>query len=354
MGDEASSRQDTGRETAVRHRALGLSDSEVVDAYGAMSLARALDERVWALNRQGVVPIVASCQGHEAAQIGYGLAARKHGPCFFFTYYRDVAFKLFQGMTAHEAMLSYMGKAGETWSGARQFPTQGARLDLGIINISNVVPAGITQAVGYALACKRLGEATVVLASFGDGATSSGEWHEALNFAGIHKLPVVFLCQNNGYAISVPLRKQMAVQDIASRAAGYGFPGVTCDGTDLLESFSATAEAIVRARSEGKPTLVEFKLDRLRPHTTDDDDRRYRPAQELETLRQRDPLLKLKDYLSAAGLLTREQAEAFGQEARAQVDAATDAAETAPLPDPSTFYRHLYAPLGGTWQSNRS
>jgi len=332
---------------AARHLSLGLADSEVVDAYRTMSLARALDERVWALNRQGVVPIVASCQGHEAAQIGYGLAARTHGQCFAFTYYRDVAFKLFRGMTTHEAMLSYMGKAGETWSGARQFPTQGARLDLGIINNSNVVPAGVTQAVGYALACKRLGESTVVLSSFGDGATSSGEWHEALNFAGIHRLPIVFLCQNNGYAISVPLRKQMAIQDIASRAAAYGFPGVACDGTDLLESFSVTAEAIARARSESTPALVEFKLDRLRPHTTDDDDRRYRPAQELETLRQRDPLLKLKDYLVAVGLLTPEQAEAFESEARAQVDAATTAAEAAPPPDPATFYQHLHAPREG-------
>jgi 2-oxoisovalerate dehydrogenase E1 component alpha subunit len=333
---------------AARHRTLGLSDSEVVDAYRTMSLARALDERVWALNRQGVVPLVASCQGHEAAQIGYGLAARKHGPCFAFTYYRDVAFKLFRGMTVHDAMLSYMGRAGETWSGARQFPTQGARLDLGIINISNVVPAGVTQAVGYALACKRLGEATVVLSFFGDGATSSGEWHEALNFAGVHKLPIVFLCQNNGYAISVPLRKQMAIQDIASRAAAYGFPGVACDGTDLLASFSATAEAVSRARDESTPTLVEFKLDRLRPHTTDDDDRRYRPAQELETLRQRDPLLKLKDYLSATALLTSAQAEVFESDARAQVDAATSAAEAAPLPNTTTFYQHLYAPRSGT------
>jgi 2-oxoisovalerate dehydrogenase E1 component alpha subunit len=308
-----------------------------------MVLIRTFDERIWTLNRQGKVPIVASSQGHEAAEMGSVLAAQKDGDCFLFPYYRDLALKVMAGLTTLEAMLSFVGKEGEPYSGGRQFPLQGADLKNKVIQISNVVSAGMTQAVGYALGCKMVGEKTVVLSYFGDGGSSEGECHEAMNFAGVHKLPVIFICENNRYAISVPLKKQMAIENLADRAAGYGFPGFVVDGMDFFHVFEATVEAIGHARSQG-PVLLEMKVDRYMPHTTDDDDRRYRPKEEVEEARQRDPIISLRSFLMEAGFLTEEQEEEIRRQSRTEVNQATDAAEVAPYPDPSTVYDHVYAP----------
>lgn len=331
------------KETQRNHKTLGITDEDIVELYKKMVLARTLDERIWALNRQGKVPIAASSQGHEAAQLGSLLAAEHDGECFLFPYYRDLALKTTAGLTPLESMLSFMGKEGEPYSGGRQFPLQGADLPHKIIQISNVVSSGLTQSVGYALGCKMQGERTVVLSYFGDGAASEGECHEAMNFAGIHKLPVVFICENNRYAISVPLSKQMAIQDIAERAAGYGFPGHVIDGMDFFHVYEATKDAIEYGRVRG-PVLLEMKVERYMPHTTDDDDRRYRPAEELEEARLRDPIIHLRSYLMGIGLLTEEQEEEIRKHVRTVVNEATDLAEAAPYPDPSTTYDHVYAP----------
>ena len=331
------------RQSSHRHEGLGLTRQEILDLYRKMVLVRTLDERIWALNRQGKVPIAASCQGHEAAQMGSLLAAQKDGHCFLFPYYRDLSLKMTAGLTTLETMLSFMGKDGDPYSGGRQFPLQGADLKHNIIQISNVVSAGMTQSVGYALGCKMLGESTVVLSYFGDGGSSEGECHEAMNFAGVHKLPIVFICENNRYAISVPLEKQMRIDNVADRAAGYGFPGIIIDGMDLFSVYEATREAIGRARVEG-PVLLEMKVERFMPHTTDDDDRRYRPGEEVEEARKRDPITLLRAYILESQLLTEEQDEEVRRWARSEVDQATDAADAAPYPEPSTTYDHVYAP----------
>ncbi|MEC8911253.1 MAG: thiamine pyrophosphate-dependent dehydrogenase E1 component subunit alpha, partial [Chloroflexota bacterium] len=250
----------------------GLKSTDLVDYYIRLVQARSLDERIWALNRQGKVPIAASSQGHEAAELGSLLAAEKDGDCFLFPYYRDLALKVAAGLTPVQTMMSFMGKAGDPYSSGRQFPLQGADLPHNIIQISNVVAAGLTQSVGYALGCRMAGENTVVLVYFGDGASSQGETHEAMNFASIHKLPVIFICENNRYAISTPQSSQMVVEEVASRAAGYGFPGFTVDGMDLISCYEATREAITHARDQG-PVLLEMMVDRFMSHTTDDDDR---------------------------------------------------------------------------------
>ena len=325
------------------HTGSGLKPEQVLDVYRKMVLARTLDERIWVLNRQGKVPIAASSQGHEAAQLASLLAAQIDGECFLFPYYRDLSLKMTAGLTPLETMLSFMGKMGDRYSGGRQFPLQGADLEHRIIQISNVVAAGMTQAVGYALGCKMQAERTVVLCYFGDGGSSEGECHEAMNFAGVHRLPVVFICENNRYAISVPLSKQMAIKDLADRAPGYGFPGSVVDGMDFFAVYEATAEAIGYARSRG-PVLLEMKVERFMPHTTDDDDRRYRPKEEVEEARLRDPIDQLKSYLTQVGLLTEEQDQEIRREIVAEVNGATDAAEAAPYPDPSTVHDHVYAP----------
>jgi 2-oxoisovalerate dehydrogenase E1 component alpha subunit len=288
------------------------------------------------------VPIAASCQGHEAAQLGSLLAAEKDGDYFLFPYYRDLAIKA-SGLTPTQVMFSFMGKEGDPFSNGRQFPLQGADLPHRMIQTSNVVAAGLTQAVGYALACRMLGDHTVVLVYFGDGASSQGETHEAMNFAGVHRLPVVFICENNRYAISVPQSLQMAVADVASRAAAYGFPGFVVDGMDLLQCYEATREAIGHARKSG-PVLLEMKVERFMPHTTDDDDRRYRPKEEVDALRQRDPVVTFAGYLVQQGILTQPQVDEVHVQAQREVDEATEAADAAAFPDASKLYDHLYAP----------
>ena len=319
-----------------------LSNEDLLEMYREMVLCRTLDERVWMLNRQGKAAIVASAQGHEAAQIGSVWALRK-GQDHLYIYYRDLAVLLSAGMTPTEVMLSFLAKAGERMSGARQFPVHGAYPEYGIVNLSNVVSTHIPQAVGAALASKMRGEDTVVIVYFGDGGSSVGDCHEAMNFAGIHKLPVIFFCENNRYAISVPLSKQMAIDSVASRAEGYGMPGVVVDGCDIVAVHEATSEAAKRARAGHGPTLIEAMVERHLPHTSDDDDRKYRDAEEIEEARKRDPLAILKERLEGLGALSEDADKGLHDAARREVNEATDFAEAAPYPDTDGFYDHVYA-----------
>ena len=338
------SRKKTGKtRTQVEGLPQDITPEDLVDYYRKMVLVRTIDERIWMMNRQGKVPIAASAQGHEAAQLGSLLAAQKDGDCFLFPYYRDLGIKMAVGLSPTQVMKAFMGKAGAPYSDARQFPLQGADLEHNVIQISNVVGASLTQAVGYAMGCRMLGDQTVVLVYFGDGASSQGETHEAMNFAGVHKLPVVFICENNHYAISVPQSKQMAILDIANRAEGYGFPGVVADGMDFVHTYEATREAIKHARGQG-PVLLELKVERFMPHTTDDDDRRYRPKEEVEEVRQRDPLVTMPAFMIEHGFLTQEQVDQIIADARRAVNEATDAADAAEPPDASTILEHVYAP----------
>ena len=318
------------------------SDDDLLQMYRQMVLVRTLDERIWMLNRQGKAAIVASSQGHEAGQIGSVWALRK-GTDQFYIYYRDLAVMLSLGMTPVEIMSGFLAKEGEPLSGARQFPTHGAYPELGIVNLSNVVGTHIPQAVGVALAMKMRSEPGLVIAYFGDGASSVGDCHEAMNFAAIHSLPVIFFCENNKYAISVPLAKQMAVDSIASRAEGYGMPGIEVDGCNLFAVYEATSRAALRARSGQGPTLIEAHVERYLPHTSDDDDSRYRPRAELEEAKTRDPLRILSSQLRDAGLLSDETDEEFKAEARGIVNEATDIVEAAPYPGIEDFDKDVYA-----------
>jgi 2-oxoisovalerate dehydrogenase E1 component alpha subunit len=317
----------------------------MLDLYSKMVLARGLDERLWALNRQGKVPLLASCQGLESASVGNAFAALQEGGCFFFSYYRELPLRLMLGLSPLDIMVAHYGKAADSFNAGRQFLFQGYSPRLPIITNSNVVGSSLCHAAGYALGCKTLGEDTVVLASFGDGGSSEGEVHEAMNFAGIHKLPIVFICFNNKLAISVPQRKQMAIENLADRAAGYGFPGYAVDGTNILEVIKCTREAIRRARSkDGGPTLLEFKVERLKPHTSDDDDRKYRSPEELDIVRRRDPLPIFRSYLLKHEVITDEQDRLIQTQVKGEIDSATEAVEKEPWPDPSTLLDHVYSP----------
>ncbi len=321
--------------------APGITPEALVDVYRKMVLTRTLDERVWQLNRQGRAALVASSQGHEGAQVA-SVAALRPGTDLFYTYYRDLGVMISVGVTPAQIMLAYMAREGEPMSGARQFPSQGAMPDLGLVNLSNVVATHLSQGVGAALAMRMQGSDALAAIYFGDGASSTGDCHEAMNFAAVHSLPVIFVCENNGYAISVPVRKQMAVDGVASRAAGYGMLGVTVDGTDAAAVCEVTAAAAERARSGEGPTLIEAMVERFKPHTGDDDHTRYRSDDELEAMQARDPVSILRSQLVSTGVLSETEDAEIVEAARREVDEATDFAEAAPLPDPSTFHDHVY------------
>ena len=321
----------------------GLDAAGAVAMYRTMVLSRLLDERVWLLNRQGKVGIAASAQGHEAAQVATVEAldpSRDH----FLIYYRQFTAMLALGTTPLELLCGFLAKAGEPLSGARQFPLHGSHPRVDLFSFSNVVGTQMSQAVGVALADRLRGEDDrVTVAFFGDGGASQGDSHEAMNFAGIHKLPVLFLCENNGYAISVPLRLQMGIESEATRAAAYGFTGVSVDGTDIFAVYEATREAAASIRAGGGPVLLEVMVDRLLPHTSDDDHTRYRSPVDILEMQGRDPVELTSRTLKNMGLLSDDEDRKIHQDARRAVIDATDKAEALPYPGIENMYDHVYA-----------
>ena len=319
----------------------GLDHETLREMYRFVALARALDERIWQLNRAGRAPFVVSGQGHEAALVGAGFALDRANDVVL-PYYRDLALCLVFGLSARDVMMSVLARAPDPMSGGRQMPAHYGSARLRIVSSSSVVASQLPHATGTAYAAKLRGTGQVSLACFGEGAASKGDFHEACNFAGIHRLPVVFFCENNRYAISVPQSLQMAIDNVADRAAGYGFPGVVVDGTDLLAVHRAVGEAAARARRGEGPTLVEAKVYRFHPHTSDDDDRTYRSQDEVKAWRAWDPLARFEARLREVGALDDRTRAEIAAGVAAEVEAATDAAEAAPFPDPATFDRYVY------------
>src|SRR5919108_802967 len=324
-----------------RHRSLGLSDEQALRLYEVMRLARAIDERMWLINRQGRAPFVISCQGQEGAQVGI-TAALKPGYDWVAPYYRDAGVVLWFGMTARDQMLSFFAKREDPNSGGRQMPGHFGSKRLHIITTGSPVAGQLPHAAGIALASKQRKEDAVTAVFFGEGASSQGDTHEAMNFAGIHKLGVIFVCENNGYAISVPQNQQVAVQNVADRAAGYGFPGVVVDGNDVLACYEAAKQAVARAGRGGGPPLIEAKTYRLTAHSSDDDDRRYRQAEEVALWRQKDPIQGYAKYLRESGSLTDAIEQAITERISQQVDEATEYAENAPDPSPDDLAKFVY------------
>ncbi len=314
---------------------------DLLQAYRLMLLARTLDEREWLLNRQGKIHFLVSCQGQEATQVGMALALRP-GVDHVLPYYRDLGLVLALGLKPVEVLLNLFGKAADPMSGGRQMPNHWASSALKIYSHSSPVATQIPQAAGVALSCQIRGEDAVTLVTFGEGASSKGDFHEALNFAAIHKLPVIFACENNRYAISVPLIRQMAIANLADRAAAYGMAGEAVDGQDLSAVVEATARAVERARSGEGPTLLEAKTYRLVAHSSDDDDRRYRTREEVAEWKQRDPLLLLKRRLVEGALWDEERDQALHQELFDQVSEAQRDAEAAPDPAPEEALHNVF------------
>ena len=323
------------------HSALGLSEDQLIDMYRTMLLARKLDERVWALNRQGRVPFVVSVAGHEATQVGAAFALDSERD-WSLPYYRDVAFNLAMGVSAKELFLGVFAKADDPASGGRQMPNHWSDPSRNIFTASSVIATQFPHACGIAHRLKTTGSDGVVLVSSGEGATSEGDFHEAMNFAALQELPVVFLVQNNLYAISTPTREEVA-GTVADRAVGYGMPGVQVDGNDVLAVYGVIAAAVQRARAGQGPTLVEAKTYRYYAHTSDDDDKAYRSEEEVEFWRRKDPILILKQHLVETRLLSDNLENKIESEIANEVALAVKEADDAP--DPVDWESNVYADL---------
>jgi 2-oxoisovalerate dehydrogenase E1 component alpha subunit len=324
------------------HPALGLSDEDVVAMYRQVLVARAVDERMWLMQRAGKIAFIISVQGHEVAQVGISWPLRK-GHDWMAPFYRSIAAAMTFGMTPEDIITAHLAKGDDISSGGRQMPGHYGAAPHNILSVSSPVGTQVLHAVGLALGAWVRGDDTVAITQFGEGTANQGEVHEAMNFAGVHKLPVIFVCENNGYAISVPLERQVGGGSIAARAAGYGFPGVQVDGGDLLACYAVGREAYERARTGGGPTLIEAHVVRLTSHSSDDDQRRYRDAADVEALKGLDPIPRLAASLREWGLLDESADEALRAEVKTLVAEAAARAEAHPEPDPATILRHVYA-----------
>jgi 2-oxoisovalerate dehydrogenase E1 component alpha subunit len=329
-------------EARPRHTDLGLSDDDVLAMYRQMLIARAVDERMWLMQRAGKIAFIISGQGHEGAQVATAWPLRRNQD-WMAPYYRSIASAITFGMTPEDIITAHLAKGDDVSSGGRQMPGHYGGAPYNIDSLSSPVGTQVLHAVGIAMGAWVRDEDVVALTTFGEGTSNQGEVHEAMNFAGVHKLPVIFICENNGYAISVPLDKQVGGGKVAVRAEGYGFPGVLVDGSDPLACYAAAKEAHERARRGEGPTLIEARVVRLTSHSSDDDQRRYRDPGEVEALKEHDPVTIFASQLRDWGLLTDEREEELRAEAKSEINEASRRAEARPEPDVATATRHVYA-----------
>jgi 2-oxoisovalerate dehydrogenase E1 component alpha subunit len=321
--------------------AAGLTRDQLLDIYYKMLLARTVGQRERMLNRMGKGPFAVTGEGHEALQVGTAFPL-KPGHDWVVPYYRDIGVALTIGQTPLDLLLAHLSKATDISSGGRNMPSHFSDPKLRIVSGSAPVATHLPHAAGIALASKLRGLDEVSVAYTGDGGTSTGDCHEAMNFAGVHKLPVIFVIENNQYAISVHVRQQFAVENVSVRAEGYGFPGITVDGNDVLAVYAAMKEAVDRARNGEGATLIEGKTYRLVPHTSDDDDRRYRTREEVEQWTAKDPLIRYRTWLEEHDVADNAKLDSLHEQAAREVDHATEEAEKAPAPEPESALDHVF------------
>lgn len=337
----------------IARPSAALSQDTLLEMFWMMLLSRRLDERAWVLHRQGKIAFHISGMGHEATQVGAAYAINR-GVDYVHPYYRDLALMLALGVSPTDFMMSLYGKATGLSGGGRQMPSHFSDKSRNVITGSSPVATQVPQAAGLAFAIQykqKLGlidpddktQPRLVLTSLGEGSTSQGEWHEGMNWAGVHKLPFICLVENNLYAISVPMDEQMAVSNVADRAAAYGLVGVVVDGNDVLQVYDVMKEAVARAYNGDGPTLVEAKTYRPVPHSSDDDDRSYRSREEVEQWKRKDPILRFQAFLMSEGILTPALLDDYEAQAKDAVDRAQAEAVAAPDPAPEDTLGEVYA-----------
>jgi 2-oxoisovalerate dehydrogenase E1 component alpha subunit len=324
----------TRHDTATRENYLQL--------HRWMCMAKALDDRMHILVKQGRAPFVGSSRGHEGIQVASTAAL---GPDdWLVPHYRGLANSIVRGLTMKEWMLAVFAKAGDPLSAGRNIPGGCySYRALKIASVSQVVASWIPKASGIAYAAKLRGERSVTLCTFGDGATSQGAFHEGVNFAAVHRLPVVFVCENNSYAISVPIRLQMANPNVADRAAGYGIPGVTVDGTDVPACYTVCLEAVDRARRGEGPTLIDAKIWRLNSHTSEDNHLKYRSKEEIAEASEHDPIELFVAWLVERGWIAAGDAAKVQAECDREASDAADWAEHEPDPVAEDALTNVFA-----------
>lgn len=330
-------------ETLFDHRDAGLSDEDARALFREMLLARELDERFWRLNRQGKIPLALPHRGQEAAQLGAAWALNP-AKDWIFPHYRDLPVCLHFGVPVEDFFMMYYGRAADPFSGGRQLPGHYSSPTHHIGPMAAPIGTKIPQSVGFAYALRMRGETDCVVATFfGEGGASKGDFYEGASLAALHHLPVLLICENNRYAISVPMDKESPVPSVADRAAAFNMPGVSVDGNDPFAVYAAVREARERAIRGGGPSLLELRTYRLRPHTSDDDDRSYRDRAEVKEMETHDPLERTRAYLRERDIVTADEEHAMQAAILAEITEAQASAERAPNADPATLLDRLYA-----------
>jgi len=310
-----------------------ISDQETLQLYQKMVFIRLADQKALMLQRQGRMGTYAPIHGQEACQVGSAYILQ--GGDWVFPAFRELAASLMMGIPLKTVYLYWMGNE------------EGSRAPEGINVMPVSIPVGThpLHAVGTAWAAKIKGDKIVTIAYFGDGATSKGDFHEAMNLAGVFKTPTLFFCQNNQFAISVPRKIQTASETIAQKAIAYGVDGIQVDGNDLFAVYIVTKEAVAKARSGGGSTLIEAVTYRFGPHTTADDPTKYRREDEIEPWKQLDPLVRLRLYLKERELWSDEVEKRMTEEAQKEIDQAVKEAEAIPVPELEEIFKYVYAEM---------
>ncbi len=317
----------------------GLGEELLLDLYRCMVLLRASDEKCMQLQRSGRIGFYVPHGGEEAAQIGTAAAMRETD--WIFPSYRAQGILLLRGASLEDMMAQLYGNRLDLSKG-RQMPNHYAFAAQRFVSISSPIGTQIIQATGAAQAAKIQKHDTVVATLFGDGSTSSNDFHTGLNFAGVWKSPCIFICTNNGWAISMPLEQQTASETIAIKAQAYGMPGVRVDGNDVLACYAVMREACERARTGGGPTLIEAVTYRMGPHTSSDDPTRYRAEELVAPWRRRDPIERFEKMLEQEGLLAAGEADEMKKEAGDVVASAIAAVEKEPNPTIETMFEDVF------------
>ena len=317
-------------------------DADLRAMYRHMQKMRLLDQRMLSLQRQGRIGFYGMATGQEASVTGSAYPLRKGD--WVFHALRETGVCMWRGTSVQELVCQLIGNAGDVLIG-RQMPMHFSDRKVNSVAWSSVIGTQLPHAMGAAYAAKYLKHDTVCVGFIGDGGTSSGDFHAALNFAAVWKVPAVFFCQNNQWAISVPLARQTASESIAIKAMAYGFPGVRVDGNDLLAVIAASREAAERARRGDGPTLVEAVTFRMGGHSSSDDPSRYRDANLVPEWEKRDPVVRLRAWMTAKGMLKDGDEEAWTQEINDEISAAITEAEALPPPAIETMFTDVYATM---------
>ncbi|MHB8701353.1 MAG: pyruvate dehydrogenase (acetyl-transferring) E1 component subunit alpha [Nitrososphaerales archaeon] len=319
-----------------------LSEQDLKTMYRAMLATRMLDVKALGMQRQGRIGFYVPCSGQEATQVGSSFALREED--WTLPTYRDTGVVILRGISMKTIFDHLMGNSRDLMFG-RQMPNHWGFKNINFVSIASTIAAHLPVATGIAMAIKMRKETKVVMAYHGDGATSEGDFHCAYNFAGVYKSPIVFICENNGWAISLPSTMQTASRTFAEKAEAYGFKGLRVDGNDVLAVYKASKEAVDNARKGGGPTMIECLTYRMGPHSTSDDPNRYRTKEEIEAWKRKDPIERFRSYLVTKGYWSQDYETQVKAEIEQEINSAIQEAERISPPVIDSMFSDVYSEM---------